>query len=77
MGADIRSEGRIAVVRGVSHLHHARVRCTDLRGGAALVIAALATEGETSIEEIRHIQRGYENLPAVLNQAGACITQEF
>ena len=76
MGADIRSEGRIAVVRGVSRLHHANVHCTDLRGGAALVIAALAAEGETSIEEIRHIQRGYENLPAVLSRAGACIVQE-
>ena len=75
MGADIRTEGRIAVVRGVPQLHHARVRCTDLRGGAALVIAALAAEGETTIEEIRHIQRGYENLPLVLNQAGACIEQ--
>ena len=73
MGADIRTEGRIAVVRGVPQLHHAVVRCTDLRGGAALVIAALAAEGRSCIEEIRHIERGYENLPAMLNQAGACI----
>ena len=73
MGADIRTEGRIAVVRGVPQLHHAAVRCTDLRGGAALVIAALAAEGRSCIEEIRHIERGYENLPAMLNQAGACI----
>lgn len=73
MGADIRTEGRIAVVRGVPKLYHAVVRCTDLRGGAALVIAALSAEGESCIEEIRHIERGYENLPAVLNQAGACI----
>ncbi len=77
MGADIRSEGRIAVVRGVPGLHHAKVRCTDLRGGAALVIAALAAEGTSTIEEIRHIQRGYDDLPAVLNRAGACIVQEL
>ena len=76
MGAEIRTEGRIAVVRGVERLHPASVICTDLRGGAALVIAALATEGVTTIGEIRHIERGYENLPAVLNQAGACITVE-
>lgn len=74
MGADIRTEGRIAVVRGVKMLHPAFVNCTDLRGGAALVIAALATEGTTTIGEIRHIQRGYENLPEQLRQVGACIT---
>lgn len=74
MGADIRTEGRIAVVRGVPKLHAASVSCTDLRGGAALVIAALAAEGVTTIREIRHIQRGYENLPETLNKVGACIT---
>ena len=76
MGADIRTEGRIAVVRGVEKLHSASVSCTDLRGGAALVIAALATEGVTTIHDIRHIQRGYENLPENLSQAGACITMK-
>ena len=74
MGADIRTEGRIAVVRGVAKLHPASVSCTDLRGGAALVITALATEGNTLIHEIHHIQRGYEDLPRILNQAGASIT---
>ena len=73
MGADIRTEGRIAVVRGVNRLHPASVSCTDLRGGAALVIAALAVDGSTIIREIRHIERGYEDLPSVLQQAGACI----
>ena len=43
---------------------------------AALVIAALATEGRTTIHDIRHIQRGYENLPEILSQAGACITMK-
>lgn len=73
MGAEIRCEGRIAVVRGVKALHPASVSCTDLRGGAALVIAALAAPGLSTIHDIRHIQRGYEDLPQVLSQAGACI----
>ncbi len=76
MGADIRTEGRIAVVRGVRRLHPASISCTDLRGGAALVIAALAAEGESSIHDIRHIQRGYEELETTLQQAGACIRLE-
>ncbi len=76
MGADIRTEGRIAVVRGVKQLYPASVSCTDLRGGAALVIAALGTEGQTSIDNIHHIQRGYEELEKTLQQAGACIELE-
>jgi len=59
MGADIRVSGRVAVVSGVEALHGAAVRCTDLRGGAALCVAALAAEGETSVSEIEHIDRGY------------------
>lgn len=73
MGADIRAEGRVAVVRGVPKMHGARVRCTDLRGGAALVAAALGAEGRTEIEEVRHILRGYEQLAQTLNHLGACI----
>lgn len=76
MGADIRTEGRIALVRGVKKLHAASVNCTDLRGGAALIIAALAAEGMTVIEDVRHIQRGYENLPGALCSVGANITWE-
>ena len=76
MGADIRTEGRIAVVRGVGTLKAATVSCTDLRGGAALVIAALAAEGTSTIQDVRHIERGYEQLPLVLNQVGANIYQE-
>lgn len=76
MGADIRTEGRIAVVRGVPKLQAATVSCTDLRGGAALVIAALAAEGTSTIQDVRHIERGYEQLPLVLNQVGADIYQE-
>ncbi len=76
MGANIRTEGRIAIVRGVPKLHGATVSCTDLRGGAALVIAALAAEGQSCIHDIRHIQRGYEELEKTLQQAGACIALE-
>lgn len=71
MGADIQAEGRVAVVRGVPRLHGARVRCTDLRGGAALVAAALGAQGRTEIEEVRHVLRGYENLDRTLCSLGA------
>lgn len=73
MGADIRTEGRIAVVRGVPQLSGAQVRCTDLRGGAALVVAALSAKGRTEVQEIRHILRGYENLDRAFARVGASI----
>lgn len=73
MGAHIKLEGRVAVVEGAERLHGASVACTDLRGGAALVIAALAAEGETTVDEIRHIERGYEGLEKNLAQLGAHI----
>lgn len=62
MGADIRVSGRTAVVTGVEQLSGAAVRCTDLRGGAALCVAALAAEGETRLFETKHIDRGYEDI---------------
>ena len=61
MGADIRVSGRVAVVSGVERLCGASVQCTDLRGGAALLVAALAAEGESVISCINHIERGYES----------------
>ena len=73
MGADIRTSGRVAVVTGVEHLHGAPVRCTDLRGGAALCVAALAAEGQTEVREVQHIQRGYEDLPRDLRALGAAV----
>ncbi len=73
MGADIVAEGRTILIRGVEKLKGARVRATDLRGGAALVVAALAAQGETSIEEIEHIDRGYEQLEQKLGSLGAQI----
>lgn len=72
MGADIRVSGRTALVNGAA-LHGASVRCTDLRGGAALVIAALAARGESRIEDITHIDRGYEHLAEKLTALGGSI----
>ena len=76
MGADIRTEGRVAVVCGVERLHGAEVVATDLRGGAALVTAGLAAEGITTVQGVGHIHRGYEELPAHLRALGAHITEE-
>ncbi|GIV06902.1 MAG: hypothetical protein KatS3mg017_0104 [Fimbriimonadales bacterium] len=73
MGADITAEGRTILIRGVERLKGARVRATDLRGGAALVVAAIAAQGETEIEEISHIDRGYELLEDKLRALGAQI----
>ncbi|MFN3690463.1 MAG: UDP-N-acetylglucosamine 1-carboxyvinyltransferase, partial [Fimbriimonadales bacterium] len=73
MGADIVAEGRTILIRGVESLKGARVRATDLRGGAALVVAALAAQGETTIDEIEHIDRGYEQLELKLRALGAQI----
>lgn len=58
---------------GVERLHGASVRCTDLRGGAALCVAALAAEGETEVSETGHIDRGYENIARDLRALGADI----
>ena len=71
MGASIRVSGRVAVVTGVERLHSAPVRCTDLRGGAALCVAALAAEGGTRVSQICHIDRGYEDLARDLRALGA------
>lgn len=73
MGAKIKVEGRVALVEGVKKLHGAPVECTDLRGGASLVLCALAAEGESRIEKINHIQRGYEDLEVNLSRLGANI----
>ena len=75
MGADIKLEGRVAIVTGVKRLTGATVKATDLRGGAALVVAALAAAGETEITEIAHIDRGYDRLEETLSALGADITR--
>jgi UDP-N-acetylglucosamine 1-carboxyvinyltransferase len=73
MGADISIEGNTAVCRGVSILNAAPVMATDLRASASLVLAALVAVGETKIERIYHIDRGYENIEAKLKLLGAHI----
>jgi UDP-N-acetylglucosamine 1-carboxyvinyltransferase len=71
MGADIRTEGHHAVVRGVPRLSGARVRAPDIRAGAALVLAGLAAEGETEVLGASHVDRGYEDLAGALSSLGA------
>lgn len=73
MGAKIKVEGHTAVVEGTSKLCGARVRATDLRAGAALVLGALAAEGTSNIENAVHIFRGYENLIGKLKGLGAVL----
>ncbi len=76
MGADIRIIGKAAVVMGRWNLHGAHVEASDLRAGAALVLAALAAEGESVIENIRHIDRGYQQFDLLLSSLGADIKRE-
>ena len=75
MGADIRVEGRVAVVCGVERLHGARLKAADLRGGAALVVAALGAEGTSEITGLAHIDRGYFGLEDTLRSLGAEIAR--
>ena len=75
MGADIRTEGHHAVVRGVPRLSGAPVRAPDLRAGAALVLAGMTAEGETVVSDAQHIDRGYEDLAATLSSLGADVTR--
>lgn len=70
MGAEISIEGNCATIQGVSHLQAAEIAATDLRGGAAMVIAAQAAHGVSAITRIEHIERGYENLPEKLESIG-------
>ncbi|OAT79838.1 UDP-N-acetylglucosamine 1-carboxyvinyltransferase [Desulfotomaculum copahuensis] len=76
MGARIKVAGRTAVVYGVRGLTGARVRATDLRAGAALVLAALRAAGETEIGDVHHLDRGYENLIDKLRSLGAAVRRE-
>jgi UDP-N-acetylglucosamine 1-carboxyvinyltransferase len=71
MGADIRAEGRHAVVTGVSRFSGAKVRAHDIRAGAALVVAGMGADGVTEVYEAEHIDRGYENLAGKLSSMGA------
>ena len=73
LGAKIKTEGRIAIVEGVSQLTGANCRCTDLRGGAAIVTAALFSKGKTILSDINHIERGYDNITKNLKSLNADI----
>jgi UDP-N-acetylglucosamine 1-carboxyvinyltransferase len=73
LGADIKTEGRVAIVSGVQKLHGAPITSTDLRGGAALIVAALGAEGTTEISGVGHIDRGYDDIVGVMEALGADI----
>ncbi len=75
MGADINVNGRRAVVRGKTRLGGAKIQASDLRASASLVLAGLAAEGETLIDRVYHIDRGYERIEEKLNQVGAKIAR--
>ena len=73
LGADVRTSGHHAVVRGIPRLSGAPVRAHDIRAGAAMVVAGLAAEGETQITGVHHIDRGYDDLVGRLAAVGAHI----
>lgn len=75
MGADIKTEGHHAVVRGAPRLSGAPVRAPDIRAGAALVLAGLVAEGETVVSDAHHVDRGYEDLAATLQSLGARVSR--
>lgn len=75
MGANVKIEGHSAVIQGVKQLQGAQVKATDLRAGAALVLAGLISEGKTEIDEIYHIDRGYPQIERDLVSLGAMITR--
>ena len=76
MGADISVDGKVAVIEGVGSLMGAPLTAPDLRAGAALVIAGLAAKGVTEIEDIYHIERGYEDFESKLRALGADIVKK-
>ncbi len=76
-GTDISINDRIAVVNGVKNIHPADVKCTDLRGGAAVVIAALKANGTSTVRDIHHIDRGYECIESQLTSLGADIKRIY
>ncbi len=74
MGAQIKTEGRLAIITGVSALHGTTVKATDLRAGSALILAGLAAKGQTIVENAEHIDRGYEDIVGKLQAIGAEIS---
>ena len=71
LGAKLSQDGRTVRLQGAEPLHAADLHAGDLRGGAALVLGAMQAEGESTIFGVKHIQRGYDNLEAALQSAGA------
>lgn len=76
LGADIRTEGRVAMATGVRRLASAPLTACDLRGGAAMVVAALSAEGETTVHDTGHIERGYDGFAETLRALGAAVSRE-
>ncbi len=76
MGANIVTKNNVAIIKGVEKLHGAEVKTTDLRGGAALILAALSAEGTTVVDQARIIDRGYETFESELSALGADIRRE-
>jgi UDP-N-acetylglucosamine 1-carboxyvinyltransferase len=76
LGADVRTDGHHAVVRGRPQLSAAPVRATDIRAGAGLVVAALCAEGETTVSDAFHVDRGYPGFVEALRALGADVTRE-
>lgn len=76
MGADISINGRVANITGVPTLSGTKIKATDLRAGAAMVIAGLIAEGETRITDIQYIDRGYEKLESNIRSLGGIIRRE-
>ena len=77
MGANIKIDGRVAIVEGVSNLTGCQVKATDLRAGAAMILAGLVANGETEIGEIYHIDRGYTNIEEKFRKLGAEIYRKY
>ena len=74
MGADIRQEGQSAIINGVEQLTGARVVASDLRAGAALIIAGLVARGTTEVTAVEHIARGYDDITGKFSKLGATIS---
>lgn len=75
LGADVRTDGHHAIVRGRERLSGAPVRATDIRAGAALVLAGLVADGVTTVADVQHIDRGYERFVESLQGLGAGIAR--
>ena len=75
MGANIKIDGKSSMIPGGKQLYGAEVICTDLRGGAAVVLAGLVAEGHTEVSEIYHVDRGYEKFVEKLTGLGAKISR--